>query len=755
MQFQPQTAVRLLSGVPLDNTYKNQLTFSSISEQQQFFMAKTKYGLNGLTYQRPYQFIAVEKNIDDLYDCNYVMFQNTAYNNKWFYGFVTALEYKNDETTYVHFEVDEWQTWCFDVTINPCYVEREHPNTDNIGEHLIDEGLGTGDYVTNSYQKIDLNDMVIVVATTIDLATLEDESGSFYNGIYSGTTLYTFSRTETDELRTLLERVANAGKSDAIVEMYMVPKQFSNGAGGPRFRYNVNLPNTFTLNGYTPRNKKLLTYPYRACVVGASTGGSMKLKYEFFNGTPRIVYDGGTQSSSGVYIAPASYKGEPINVGEGITMNNYPMCSWIRDNYANWNAVQSIRTRYARENTAINGSIGVGQALADGLVNVDPPNKIIGNVLSSGMGTFKDFYNISRNLAEEREVHDVIPNSLKGETSAGPIVSTGNYCIAISERTITADYAKSLDGYFDIFGYKISKVKIPNVTGRKYWNYVKTTGAQIIGSIPQPSIAIIKNMFNTGVTFWHGDYVGNYNLDNSVGGITPPTDTYYITVLNGSGSGSFKEGAQIPIVANSSVDFKKWTSDGGGTFADATSSSTMFYVPANNCVLTPTYNTPTPPQPTGQRIDEYMRQFLGSVEWDSNVALWQNWYYGTYVKDAWCTTFLTYCASKVNVSSQVPRNENVQALYNAMYRLGLTWSADSGRLPVPGDICFFITSQSSTTLHHCGCVSSMESDNVTFKYISGNTTNPSPGQPDGVFEKTSKIGQGGTYYVKYFAHVEY
>jgi hypothetical protein len=73
-------------------------------------------------------FISVKQNIDALWGVNYVMFQNTSYNVKWFYGFVTKLEYKNATTTYVHFEIDVLQTWMFTMNFKPSYVVREHCN---------------------------------------------------------------------------------------------------------------------------------------------------------------------------------------------------------------------------------------------------------------------------------------------------------------------------------------------------------------------------------------------------------------------------------------------------------------------------------------------------------------------------------------------------------------------------------------------------------------------------------------------------
>lgn len=67
------------------------------------------------------------------------------------------------------------------------------------------------------------------------------------------------------------------------------------------------------------------------------------------------------------------------------------------------------------------------------------------------------------------------------------------------------------------FGYKIARVKVPNVTGRQNWNYVKTIDCNFSGNIPQTDLDIIKNMFNSGVTLWHNPAtMYNYNNTNNI-----------------------------------------------------------------------------------------------------------------------------------------------------------------------------------------------------------------------------------------------
>lgn len=81
------------------------------------------------------------------------------------------------------------------------------------------------------------------------------------------------------------------------------------------------------------------------------------------------------------------------------------------------------------------------------------------------------------------------------------------------------------------------------------------------------------------------------------------TGSYTLTVTNGNGSGSYESGVQVSITANSAPDgkvFDKWTTDNGGTFADASSASTTFTMPAKDVTITATYkDSGTPPTPGG------------------------------------------------------------------------------------------------------------------------------------------------------------
>ena len=85
MYIAPNSTIHILRNVPLDNTYKNTIHFNDTAEQASYFTGLSKYTVSNYTYQRKERILRVGLLADNLYDCNYIMFKNTAYGDKWFY----------------------------------------------------------------------------------------------------------------------------------------------------------------------------------------------------------------------------------------------------------------------------------------------------------------------------------------------------------------------------------------------------------------------------------------------------------------------------------------------------------------------------------------------------------------------------------------------------------------------------------------------------------------------------------------------
>ena len=148
----PITAVKVLRGVPLDSTYTDTFGkgfFPNVSAQVAYFTRKAKYTFTDLTPVRMQNMLRLPIVADDLFDCNYIMFQNANFGQKWFYAFIDEINYINPSCSEVSFTLDVMQTWLFDYTIHPSFVEREHINNDSIGQNIVAENLELGDYVYN------------------------------------------------------------------------------------------------------------------------------------------------------------------------------------------------------------------------------------------------------------------------------------------------------------------------------------------------------------------------------------------------------------------------------------------------------------------------------------------------------------------------------------------------------------------------------------------------------------------------------
>ena len=224
MYIEPNTTIRLLKNCPLDNTYDHTIWFADKSSQTSYFRGLTKYVLSEQTYQRVNKGrMRVQYKADDIYDCNYLMFQNSNYGSKWFYAFIKSVEYVNNITSEIEFEIDVMQTWFFDYTLGECFVEREHVGSDKIGEHTVPEKLEVGDYIIGAAKATDvLSDMSIVVAATFNSA-YQDAKGSYFGGIFSGL-YYTVFPNTADGAKKAQDFINGAGtKIDGVVSVFLMP----------------------------------------------------------------------------------------------------------------------------------------------------------------------------------------------------------------------------------------------------------------------------------------------------------------------------------------------------------------------------------------------------------------------------------------------------------------------------------------------------------------------------------------------------
>lgn len=515
------TEVRLLA-VPLGKDYKHTIYFANRVRQQEYFQAQTKHMISEASYQRKEGFIRFPKYCEEIKDCNYIMYHNTSVAGvpgRTYYAFITDIVYKSDEVSWIYFEIDVLQTYMFDYTIKPSFVEREHCADDTPGKHTIPENLETGEFIVqHSDQVTELADAGVVIATTEYWDDHADKwiksTGGRFDGIFSGLNYHIFNHGEMSEAYDFIEKHSEDGKSDAITSMFMYPEALVTQGENTDLVMKTEKPHsiakTFTkgaFTDYTPNNNKLYAYPYHYLLVSNNNGGSAVYQFEnFMDGVTDFKIYGCITPGGSIRLVPLNYKNQEENLEEGLNLGKYPICNWASDEYTNWLTQNSV-------NIALNMASGVGQiigGIAMGVGTGGVGSGIGGGVVAGGVST------IAGQLAQIHQMSFTPPQS-RGNINCGDVVTaTNKNTFYFYQMRIKEEYMRIIDEFFDMFGYKTSRVKVPEKNHRENYWYTKTIDVNISGNgISQSDLDKIKECYNQGVTFWRnaGD-VGNYELSN-------------------------------------------------------------------------------------------------------------------------------------------------------------------------------------------------------------------------------------------------
>lgn len=531
----PQSDVMLVK-VPLEIDNNNQLTFANATAQFNYFNSLPKISYDDFTYIRKDGVLRIPAVMDDILSYNYVMYRNDAYSSKWFYAYITGMEYVNDSVTDVSIATDTWQTWQFDLSYKRTFVEREHTNDDTIGSNLLPENLELGEYVSNGNPLPTFDGkFYCVINSTYDPYTNTKYLGTNAYGVPMAGNLFVFRY--WTQMANALQGYSDKGRLESIAQVYAIPRvafdiddldirfdpaheddeheyDVFTGNGSPR-KLQRTLSRTTTLNTYQPRNNKLLTAPYQCILVTNNNGSSTSLAYEYFANPNNIVISTEMTPTVGgsIMVYPENYKGIAKNYNECLMAGKYPALSWSGDTYTNWLTQNAVNIGTG----IVSDLLGAGLGIASGNYYAAKHSEPALGVFADVQGANSIFGGISSTLGQVYQ-HSLVSQSIKGNVNGGDVLTAGenNQCI-IYQMSITRQFAERIDSYFDMYGYQTNTVKVPNITGRRNWNYVKTVGCYIEADIPQEDLQEIKLMFDKGITFWHNpatfcDYSQNNDI---------------------------------------------------------------------------------------------------------------------------------------------------------------------------------------------------------------------------------------------------
>lgn len=517
----PSSIVKLISNIRFNRSYQHVPWFIDENSQRNYFNSKvTKTYDQNFSYIRQGEALMLPDNINNIINNTYIMYANAGYSVKWYYAFITRMEYINDNTTKVYIQQDYFQTWRFTINFSQCFVEREHANSDLIGENIIEENLDLGQYKNSELQFTGvLGNPVICAATSVgvkDDGTVGNYIGGMYGNLYSGVFLITFDTWE--QANAWLTTITEAGKSDGIVSLFMCPRALvrERGVQGP-YTYNGSMPKQLdSIDGYRPKNNKLFTYPYNFMTATNNNGKTMELRYEFFSGsTCDFSLSGTFQANPEVMLWARNYKGATNNYLYKLMLEGFPFCAFTIDAYKAWLA-QTAGSRMAQTTSLITNGIASAANLIGGIAGIGGESFYGAGQMGQGISGLINTFNGAVALMGKIQDASVMPAEAKGVPSSDINYALGIQDFGFCYTQITRQYAIMIDNFFSLYGYATRETKYPNVTGRKNWNYVKTNGSNVYGPMPPDAIALMNRVFDNGVTFWHNpDSIGNYSLDNS------------------------------------------------------------------------------------------------------------------------------------------------------------------------------------------------------------------------------------------------
>lgn len=599
MAIAPATTVKLYEGIPWSRDKFDFRYFGSYANRNKYFneTLTPKAVFNDFTYLRNEEGhpISVPIGVNGyntqngdvipttyagIMRCNYVFYENPNYAQHWFGGFITDIVYKNDGCAWIYFTEDIYHNWFSNITIDSGFIERETVSSDNIGEHLLNENINGGDYVTTidatllQFNKETLIPVIFMSEPPLqhfgnagEDSTLTTDYfevvipaivNGWYNGLYalvlkSITSFWNNYAEQAFKMSGLAAVYQYVFKDPSVICVQLMPISLLSytpynvtGINVVDGRYDLNniTPVLGTVNNYTEitrnfsepiidgqstkayRNNKCYTNPFVRLVIDCN-GNKQYLSYEYFTGQKQCKIGCSFGVGADITVVPTNYCGQLSNRTYQVFTETLPTLSWSKDSYERWYANNSASIKFQIAQSvgrlallAVAG-VAVGGSMAGAYATGGSLAALEAmpskQLVSSGINTYNQSVTGLKDIIIQGVNARSAPNEYGGATNLSAKWNSNTAGIYAYCESMNEKVMRSIDDYFSMFGYKVNRVGKPNLTSRKNWNYVKTQNAHCSGNAPQYAIEFMEKALDSGCTFWHKDTVGDYgDLSNPI-----------------------------------------------------------------------------------------------------------------------------------------------------------------------------------------------------------------------------------------------
>lgn len=399
--------------------------------------------------------------------------------------------------------------------------------------------------------------------------SLGNEYGLIVNGVVNATNGYIYGidvSTETyaaEFLHKFYTVVVQQGQTVKIIAMYQA--YLAGGASSYAITPGLKQQNLgFRLSGYkehdfpslvgndsyTPYNNKAYTYPYKYAFINNGEN-EVIMQEEYFptisttnEGTEYKTKDiefnlySSVWPQPAVILSPEAYKGNPA----GCPDFNY--CSVI-SRQTNIQYIADAAEEFVRQNQSgineqkfFSALEVIGNTLSLVASQGTSATQVGANLMEIGGGLYRSYKEQSIQAAKLRSG----PQPVRGAATPSVLFTAADYGIEkivgnetqlvqptneqlfgngfwYGRKTIPAEEMIIIDQLWQAYGYPVRRYKIPNLTSRKYWNYIQTKDCVLDTDWNSEIENELALMMDEGFTLWHpleidGRLVPPANMNN-------------------------------------------------------------------------------------------------------------------------------------------------------------------------------------------------------------------------------------------------
>lgn len=498
----PNTKI-VFCNVPFSSTSERVLTFDSLQSQINYFDSKCVIPKTGCTYQRENEEngIKVGLTYEQLENVNYLFFRNK--NNKFYFAYVSKIDYLSPNTCKVYFKIDVMQTYMFNMNFGKSFIERstfaedsynsieDYPSTGELKSSIIKDEKLMGKYMLFMNSEVNNDDSSTATAYF-------PKVGHYAIPEY----VSVFSDCET--LAETVQAISNKGRSERIqgcvyqpfLPMDCIKQIGSHSKGDLSIKNDIFLVSEIDYShckkdielniNYNYEYLKELTYPYCEIeVVDKITGQKITLDLSKFENPlkPKFRILGSVCEKPEYKVIPLNYNGISYAIDYALIVNPNTELPIYSNTYA----------QYLKDNKNSNLINGVMTGVS-----------AVGSLLSGNiMGMIGSFGNIASILNAD-SVAQKQPNKCVGTSSN--VVEYTNLDNGIEFRLLNMDdsHKNQARQFWKYYGYPLKEYRNFSIPNSNY-HFVKMQGCNVYGEIPNIYIIQINEKFNSGISFCNNE----------------------------------------------------------------------------------------------------------------------------------------------------------------------------------------------------------------------------------------------------------